>query len=264
MKTRPLPFSPLSSRKISGRVRSSILVARQTGWWWSREEIRLWFFSGLKLVRVPGLKYWSDQRIYFLCIATNEPADGENYNFIHQVSCSSHRLAKKWWSFWQKRCQQLPLQGGEDVTLQIYMDKAFLPVWVMVCLIAVLLCMVSMIIKSSSSPSLLKISCLIKTFPSPVSSPGWTWVSWAWIRSYFHHYRISSWAYYYLYNYSHDITIIIMSFLPDWVEDRAEHRHRCWERICHGELFILFSVAKIVVIHTFFRLKFKNLGILLV
>ena len=146
MKTRPLPFSPLSSGKISGRVRSSILVARQTGWWWSREEIRLCFFSGLKLVRVPGLKYWSDQRIYFLCVATNEPADGENYNFIHQVSCSSHSLANKWWAFWQKRCQQLPLQGGEDVTLQIYMDKAFLPVWVMVCLIAVLLCMVSMII----------------------------------------------------------------------------------------------------------------------
>ena len=38
------------------------------------------------------------------------------------------------------------LQGGEDKTLQIYMDKAFLPVWVMVCLIAVLLCMVTIII----------------------------------------------------------------------------------------------------------------------
>ena len=37
-------------------------------------------------------------------------------------------------------------QGGEDATLQIYMDKALLPVWVMICLIAVLLCMVSIII----------------------------------------------------------------------------------------------------------------------
>ena len=37
-------------------------------------------------------------------------------------------------------------QGGEDATLQIYMDKALLPVWVMICLIAVLLCMVSITI----------------------------------------------------------------------------------------------------------------------
>ena len=42
------------------------------------------------------------------------------------------------------------LQGGEDKTLQIYMDKAFLPVWVMVCLIAVLLCMVTIITVSTT------------------------------------------------------------------------------------------------------------------
>merc|ERR1719458_2302096 len=70
---------------------------------------------GLRSIRVPGLQYWSDQRMYFLCVATDEPQDGGSYTFIHQ--------------------------GGEDKTLQIYMDKAFLPVWVMVCLIAVLLCM---------------------------------------------------------------------------------------------------------------------------
>merc|ERR1719458_1304850 len=70
---------------------------------------------GLRSIRVPGLQYWSDQRMYFLCVATDQPQDGGSYTFIHQ--------------------------GGEDKTLQIYMDKAFLPVWVMVCLIAVLLCM---------------------------------------------------------------------------------------------------------------------------
>ena len=44
-------------------------------------------------MRVPGLKYWSDQRIYFLCVATNEPADGENYNFIHQVWLNARIVA---------------------------------------------------------------------------------------------------------------------------------------------------------------------------
>jgi metal transporter CNNM len=70
---------------------------------------------GLRSIRVPGLQYWPDQRIYFICVATDQPQDGGSYTFIHQ--------------------------GGEDKTLQIYMDKAFLPVWVMICLIAVLLCM---------------------------------------------------------------------------------------------------------------------------
>jgi len=68
---------------------------------------------GLRSVRVPGLQYFSDQRIYYLCVATD--GDGGSFTFVHQ--------------------------GGEDATLQIYMDKALLPVWVMICLIAVLLCM---------------------------------------------------------------------------------------------------------------------------
>ena len=59
-------------------------------------------------------------------------------------------------------------QGGEDATLQIYMDKALLPVWVMICLIAVLLCMVSIIIITLmlvAQKSLKIIISLLDIFP---------------------------------------------------------------------------------------------------
>ena len=75
-------------------------------------------------------------------------------------------------------------QGGEDATLQIYMDKALLPVWVMICLIAVLLCMVSIIIiiiiiftlMLVAQKSLKIIISLLDISPSLVSSPASTWV----------------------------------------------------------------------------------------
>ena len=47
--------------------------------------IRSWrlFSSGLRSVRVPGLQYFSDQRIYYLCVATD--GDGGSFTFVHQV-----------------------------------------------------------------------------------------------------------------------------------------------------------------------------------
>jgi hypothetical protein len=71
---------------------------------------------GLRAVVVPKLQYWSDQRIYYLCVATQEPDSDGTYEFVHQ--------------------------GGEDTSMQIFMDKALLPVWTMICLIAALLIMV--------------------------------------------------------------------------------------------------------------------------
>ena len=70
--------------------------------------------AGLRrLVVEGGLKYWSDGRTYYLCVATVEPVED---NFIHQ---------------------------GDAVTLTIFMDKPVMPVWVMVLLIFGLLCLVS-------------------------------------------------------------------------------------------------------------------------
>ena len=70
---------------------------------------------GLRAVMVPGLQYWSDQRLYYLCVATQRPQDADGFEFYHQ---------------------------GDDKSLIIYMDKALLPLWVMVILLVFLLCMV--------------------------------------------------------------------------------------------------------------------------
>ena len=96
---------------------------------------------GLRSLAVPGLKYWADQPIYYICLATEEPDQDGNYDFYHQ--------------------------GGDNNTLQIKMDKALLPIWVMISLIGVLLCMVSVLTRLPKCPSL---TC------SPVSSPASTWV----------------------------------------------------------------------------------------
>ena len=77
-------------------------------------EFRSLHSPGLRVVMVPGLQYWPDQRVYYVCVATEEPDNDGNYKFVHQ--------------------------GGEDFALQIFMDKALLPVWVMICFIVVLLC----------------------------------------------------------------------------------------------------------------------------
>jgi len=69
---------------------------------------------GLRSLIVPGLQYWTDQRTYYICISTDQPEAAGNYRFMHQ--------------------------GGEK-TLLIYMDKQLLPIWVMICMIAFLLCM---------------------------------------------------------------------------------------------------------------------------
>ena len=74
---------------------------------------------GLRAVAVPGLQYWSDQRVYYLCVATDLPDQAGEYQFLHQ--------------------------GGEEKSIQIYMDRALLPIWVMICLIVVLLFGVSVI-----------------------------------------------------------------------------------------------------------------------
>jgi hypothetical protein len=93
-----------------------------------------------------GLGYYSENREYYICVATDEKDENGNYGpdaFKHQ---------------------------GTDSTLLIYMNTAFMPVPVMVVLLVVLLGMVSDQ-RLVSAPGLTTVS------PSPVSSPASTWAS---------------------------------------------------------------------------------------